>query len=330
MKEHVHDINDDLLVKYLLQETTPGESRQVEAWIAAGAANQQYFEHFKLIWDKSRVLAAQSTVDEEGAWHRFQQRVNNGRAMGSQGVVRSFNRRLYPWRVAAAVIITGALIAMIYFFSGRGGTDTPVTLATVNASQVDTLPDGSVITLNRHSSLSYAGAYNEKNRTVELKGEAFFSVAPNKKKPFIIHVNGITVTVTGTSFNIKTTGTKTEVIVETGTVQVSNSKQTVALTPKEKITVSHPDSTLAKEEVTDQLYKYYRDKTFVCDHTPLWKLVQVLNEAYDVNIVIESKEKKQLQWTTTLHNEPLDHILDLISKTFDMTVTPKDSLIILK
>jgi len=329
LKDHVHDINDDLLVKYLLQETTPGENRQVETWIAAAAANQRYFEHFKLIWDKSRVLAAQSTVDEEGAWQRFQQRVNNG-GNGSQGVVRSLNRRLSPLKVAALLIATISVVAMTYFFLRPADGALPVTLATVNASQVDTLPDGSVITLNRHSSLSYAGAFNKKGRTVDLKGEAFFNVKPNKNKPFIVHVNGVTVTVTGTSFNIKTTGTKTEVIVETGTVQVSNSRQIIALTPKEKIIVSHPDSTLTKEQVTDQLYKYYRDKTFVCDHTPLWKLVQVLNEAYDVNIVIESKEKKQLQWTTTLHNEPLDHILDLISKTFDVTVTPKDSLIILK
>ncbi len=322
-------MSDDLLVKYLLQETTPGESRQVETWIAAGAANQRYFEHFKLIWDKSRALAAQSRVDEEGAWQRFQQRVNNG-GNPSQGVVRSLNRRLSPLKVAALLIATVSVVATIYFFSRNTGTDVPVTLATVNSSQVDTLPDGSVITLNRHSSLSYAGAFNKKGRAVELKGEAFFSVKPNKNKPFVVHVNGVTVTVTGTSFNIKTTGTITEVIVETGTVQVSNSRQTIALTPKEKIIVSHPDSTLTKEGVTDQLYKYYRDKTFVCDHTPLWKVVQVLNEAYDVDIVIESKEKKQLPLTTTFHNEPLDRVLNIIAQTLDVTVVHENSRIILK
>lgn len=329
MKDYVHDINDDLLVKYLLQETTPGENRQVEAWIAAGTANQRYFEHFKLIWDKSRVLAAQSSIDEEGAWQRFQQRVNNG-GNTSQGVVRSLNRRLSPLKVAALLIATVSVVAMVYFFLRPADAGIPVTLATVNASQVDTLPDGSVITLNRHSSLSYAGAFNKKGRTVDLKGEAFFNVKPNKNKPFVVHVNGVTVTVTGTSFNIKTNGTKTEVIVETGTVQVSNSRQSIALTPKEKIIVSHPDSTLNKEQVTDQLYKYYRDKTFVCDHTPLWKVVQVLNEAYDVDIIIESKEKRQFPLTTTFHNEPLDNILNIIAQTLDVTVTHDNSRIILK
>lgn len=320
-------MSDDLLVKYLLRETTPGESRQVEAWIAARPDNQRYFEHFKLIWDSSRELAAQSTVNEGDAWHRFQQRVKQGNP--SQGRLRSMNRRLSAWQVAAMLVATTGIIAMIYFFAGNAGTDTPVMLAATNTSQVNTLPDGSVITLNKHSSLSYAGAYNKEKRTVELQGEAFFKVSPDKHKPFVVHVNGITVTVTGTSFNIKASGNTTEVIVETGSVQVSNSRQTIALAPKEKVVAVHPDSVLAKENVTDQLYSYYRDKVFVCDNTPLWKLVQVLNEAYDAHIVIESKEKRQLPLTAT-YDGSLDSILDIVAQTLDLTVTRDNSRIVLK
>ena len=321
-------MSDDLLVKYLLGEATAPESRQVEAWIAAGPGNLRYFEHFKLIWDSSRELAAKSTANEENAWQRFQQRVNTGNP-SSQGRVRSLNRWLSTWQVAAMLIATAGIITMIYFFAGNAGTGTPVVLAATNTSQVDTLPDGSVITLNKHSSLSYAGAYNKEKRTVELQGEAFFKVTPNKDKPFVVEVNGITVTVTGTSFNIKTNGKTTEVIVETGSVQVSNSRQTIALTPKEKVVVAPSDAVLAKENVTDQLYSYYRDKVFVCDNTPLWKLVQVLNEAYDAHIVIESKEKRQLPLTATYEGS-LDNILDIVAQTLDLTVTNDNSRIILK
>lgn len=322
-------MNDDLLVKYLLQEASPTENRQVEGWMAADAANRRYFEHFKMIWNKSRELAVRSTVDEESAWARFQQRVSAGNT-SSQGRVRSLNRGLSGWRIAAMLLLTGAIIAMIYYFNGNAGRSTPVTLATTNTSMVDTLPDGSVITLNRHSSLNYAGAFNKKNRTVELQGEAFFNVTPDKNKPFIVNVNGITVTVTGTSFNIKTQGTTTEVIVETGTVQVSNHKQTIALTPKEKVTVVHPDSALTKEQETDQLYSYYRNKIFVCDRTPLWKFVQVLNEAYDSHIVIESPEKRSEPYTATFIDQPLDSILNIMAPSMNLTITRTNSTIILK
>lgn len=321
-------MNDDLLVKYLLQEASAGERRQVEAWIAAGTANQRYFEHFKLIWDKSRELAVSSTVDEDQAWHRFQQRVIEGPS--SQGIVRSLNRGLGKWRIAAMLVGTAVIIAMVYFLAGNGLKGTPVTLAATEISQADTLPDGSVITLNKHSSITYAGRFNKDDRNVELQGEAFFHVTPNKNKPFIIHVNGITVKVVGTSFNIKTTGSKTEVIVESGIVQVSNSRQTIALTPKEKLSVAEPEATLTKEQVTDNLYQYYRSREFVCDHTPLWKLVQVLNEAYNANIIIENRDIRNLPLTATYHNESLDSILNLVSQTFDITVTRSNSEIILK
>ena len=320
-------MSDDLLVKYLLRETTPGEDRQVEAWIAETPGNQRYFDHFKLIWDSSRELAAQSTVSEEDAWQRFQNRVQTGNS-SETGKVRSMNQRISAWRVAAMLVATAGILAMIYYFSGN--SNMPVVLAAANTSEVDTLPDGSVVTLNKHSSLSYEGAYNKKERNVELNGEAFFKVAHNKSKPFVVHVNGLTVTVTGTSFNIKTVDGKTEVIVETGSVQVSNGRQTIALTPKQKVVTGGEADSLMKEGVTDQLYSYYRDKVFVCDNTPLWKLVEVLNEAYDANIVIESKEKRNLPLTATYNNESLDKVLELVAQTLELTVTPDNSRIILK
>lgn len=322
-------MNDDLLVRYLLGETSPAEGRAVEAWIQAAPANQRYYDHFKLIWERSRELAATSSVDPESAWQRFQQRVEDER-VAPRGLVRTMNKRLSSWQAAAMLTGLVAIVAMIYYFSQQVQGGEAVTLAATNASQVDTLPDGSEITLNKHSSLSYAGGYNDKKRTVALKGEAFFKIVPDKKKPFVVEANGVTVTVTGTSFNVRSVEGKTEVIVESGSVQVSNGRQTILLSPKEKVSLVHPDSTMMKEVNTDGLYRYYRDKTFVCDATPLWKLVQVLNEAYDVNIVIESKAKAQLPISTTFHNEPLDNILHVIALTLDVTVVRTNSQIVLK
>ncbi len=322
-------MNDDLLVKYLLRETSPAENRAVESWIQATPANQRYYDHFRLIWERSRELAATSTVDPDKAWQRFQQRVAEERRP-NRGIVRTMNRRLAGWQVAAMLTGVVAVVAMIYYFSQQVKSDDAVTLAATTASQVDTLPDGSVITLNKHSSLSYAGAYNEEKRTVALKGEAFFSVVPNKKKPFVVEANGVTVTVTGTSFNVRSVNGKTEVVVETGSVQVSNGHQTIVLSPKEKVSIAHPDSTMVKEAQTNVLYQYYRDKTFVCDETPLWKFIEVLNEAYDVHIVIDSKQVAGQPYTATFHNESLDNILYVIAETFHLSVERTNSRIVLK
>ena len=94
----------------------------------------------------------------------------------------------------------------------------------------------------------------------------------------------------GTSFNVKSSNGGTEVIVETGRVLVSRNKQTLLLLPGEKIFVENKNAELEKTVNTDRLYMYYRNHEIICDATPLWKLVQVLNEAYDTNIVIANRK----------------------------------------
>lgn len=184
----------------------------------------------------------------------------------------------------------------------------------------DTLPDGSMVTLNKTSSLSYPSAFEGKKRSVKLTGEAFFKVTPDKKKPFVIAVNDVEVTVVGTSFNIKTINGFTEVIVETGIVRVTRAGKTIELHPNERLQTNETD-TLGKETIKDKLYNYYSSKEFICDDTPLSKLVDILNQAYQSNIVIGRKELRDQRINITLKNESLDRVLELISETVNAKVT---------
>lgn len=336
MNAYLHDMNDDLLVKYLLGEASAGERAAVEQWVAEDIGNRRYFDHFRLIWEESKKLAATSTADENQAWQRFQQRVGV-HSSDQQAVVRTMHKKRNGWLRSAAVFVllagVASLIYLVWHLSGTGGTTTQVTVAAANVPKVDTLPDGSIITLNKKSSLTYPSAFKGTERPVQLKGEAFFRIKPDKNKPFVVHINDLTITVLGTSFNVKSVDGKTEVIVETGRVEVTRAQEIVQLKPREKIVVSQHDSAFTKEAVTDQLYKYYRTKEFVCENTPLWKLAEVLNEAYDVNIVIERKELRSLLIDAPFYDESIDKILEVIVETFPeykIQVSRKDKIIILK
>ena len=87
-----------------------------------------------------------------------------------------------------------------------------------------------------------------KQDNVSLKGEAFFNVTPNKKKPFIISVNDVQITVVGTSFNVKTINGNTEVVVETGIVKVTRAGKTVELKANEEVTVNAKDSVISQRK----------------------------------------------------------------------------------
>ncbi|MDH7462906.1 FecR domain-containing protein [Chitinophagaceae bacterium 26-R-25] len=328
MNTDLHDINDELLVKFLLGEASPAESISISQWIAASPNNEKYFNDFKLIWDNSLELAAKSTVDENAAWQRFQQMVTEKEESAKAPVV-SITRKNNWLRIAAIVfvIVTGAIS---YFIWQATKPAMQINIAATNATLNDTLPDGSLVTLNKNTTISYADNFKGKTRKIKLRGEAFFNVATDKDKPFIVNVNDITITVLGTSFNVKNNNGETEVIVESGLVRVEHAGKKVDLKPNERALINSNDTALQKDSSTDKLYNYYSSKQFVCDKTPLWKLVEKLNEAYDVNITIENPSLKSLPLTTTFNDESLDNVLKIISETLDVKVERNGNTIILK
>ena len=231
-------------------------------------------------------------------------------------------------RIAASVIIVlGIGILGYWIFNDRTKEMTVVAQQMV---VIDTLPDNSVVTVNKGSSISYLSKFKGETRQVSLKGEAFFNVTPNKKKPFIISVNDVQITVVGTSFNVKTVNGNTDVVVETGIVKVTRAGKTVELKANEEVVVNVKDSALTKEKVSDQLYKYYRTKEFICDDTPLWKLVEVINEAYNSHVVIGDPALKDMGITTTFNNESLEQVLNVISLTLNIKIIKEGDTIILQ
>jgi ferric-dicitrate binding protein FerR (iron transport regulator) len=291
----------------------------VSEWLVADEINRVYYNQLKKIWDDSRELASTTTIDENTAWKKFQQRIHPA----------PVRRIMFGWLgIAASVIIIVAIGLVAYWALSDQVRE--VTVLTQQTVLNDTLPDGSVVTVNKRSSISFPSKFKGETRQIKLKGEAFFNVKPNKDKPFIISVNDVQITVIGTSFNVKSINGNTEVVVETGMVRVTRAGKAVELRANEKVLVDAKDSVLAKDQVSDQLYNYYRTKEFVCNDTPLWKLVEVINEAYNSHIVIANPSLRDMPLTTTFHNESLEQVLNIISITFDIKVRKEGDTIILQ
>ncbi len=323
---------DELLVKYLLGETSADESRVAEQWINASRDNKRYYEHFRLIWEESRQLTVTQEIDENDAWARFQQRIRpQEQDTEANGNVIPFpvkkKRTALCAAAAVAILMFGTWIAYFYYETNANR----VTLASAEEVRIDTLPDGSVVTLNKNSSLAYARNFKGNVRAVTLKGEGFFNVAPDKSKPFEITVDDVTVRVVGTSFNVKNTRDKTEIIVETGIVTVAKRRNQVKLLPKQKAIVLKKDDAPVIEKNNDELYNFYRTQEFVCNNTPLHQLIDALNQAYNAKITISNPAIRNLPITTTFHRkDPLNLILGVIVETQNIQIEQKDGKILLK
>lgn len=309
-------MKEELLIRYIAGECNAQEHREVQQWAAEDKAHQKRLDALMFVWNSTEDIKHHTDIDAASSLLRLKDKAESRKGISETGS--------FSWVKIAAVLICviavgGLLFKYDHFWAGEQMQ------AITNENVEETLlADGSVVTLNKNSLLGYPESFKGNQRTVRLmKGEAFFKVTPDKHKPFLIDANRVTIKVVGTSFNVKLVQENTEVIVETGKVTVFAGGKSWSLLPGQKLLIGS-EGQLVKEGPADLLYQYYRSKVFAAKNTPLWRMVEVLNEAYQVNISIPDQNLRNLPLNTTFRNESLDDILNIIGQTFQLRIEKKD------
>ncbi|HLW20394.1 MAG TPA: FecR domain-containing protein [Cyclobacteriaceae bacterium] len=308
-------MNDLILIKYLLKETSTEENLLVERWLGTHPDHQKQYEQLQWVWKESKANLLSSTVDENLAWEKFKARSG-----------RTSKRVQFPvWLkgVAAvvAILMTGWVALSIMPHSGRAYYG-EVILEAEDNSREEKLLDGTVVTLNKNSRLSYSQKmFGGERHAHLLEGEAYFKVERDENKPFIIQVDNLTVRVLGTSFNVKKQGEYTDVILDEGFVSVKLGDQAMVLEPGQKVSANGTDKVLKKSPVDNNLYRYYLNNKFEAANIPLQQIIEALNDAYDAKISIASEELKSRRITTTLEYGALDQNLSVIQETLGISIS---------
>ncbi|MEJ5995757.1 FecR domain-containing protein [Pedobacter sp. Du54] len=299
-------MNDELLIKFLLNESSSEETDEVNRWLSLAKENPIYLAQLRKIWIESEKLKSTSKVDVEAAWTKFQDNVTVKPIVK----LKIWNTRL---RIVAMLALAVSSVALYAIFKSSGYTGINADNQVI--SQV--LPDGSKLMLNKFSHIEFANNF-KRNRSIRLdSGDVFFNVTKDKSNPFIIKVDKVEVEVVGTSFNVKHLKQQTEVVVETGIVKVSLGNQHLLLHKGEKVIIAKDALKFNKLPVNDQLYSYYRTNLFIADNTLLTELVATLNEAYGSNIVVDDSAKQETITTTLQYRKSLNENLELIRLTLD-------------
>lgn len=165
------------------------------------------------------------------------------------------------------------------------------------------LSDGSVVWLNADSRLTYPATFKRGPRRVKLEGEAYFEVAHNKSRPFLIAAAGLNTKVMGTSFDIKAypADKKEMVTVLTGIVEVSRSWEgenngergkTVSLKPDEQLTYDKLQGGFSKRVVANPADEIdWKEGGLVFNGTPMEEVILRLSRRYDLKLVVPGDMK---------------------------------------
>lgn len=241
----------------------------------------------------------------------------------------------------AATILMAALLCLAGYQLFENLTDgnriIEISAAATRVESV-TLPDGSLVSLNSNTHLSYPKKFGNKTREVTIEGEAFFEVKPNKEKPFIIHAGTAQVKVLGTSFNVRAYpgAREMEVIVRTGKVQVLTQKTAtkqnaeLILTPGDKGTLVHQSHALVKSTNENPNYIAWKTHELVFRATSLNEVIDNLENVYKVNIQLQDPQLGGQLLTAHFNNYSLDFILKVIETTFGLQTSQVDGKYILK
>jgi transmembrane sensor len=273
------------------------------------------------IWKGLRTMSDEKEINIDDAWNKVSSRIDTEAAAEVRKPARFLSMRSTFMRVAAAALILLGIGAATLYFVSTDSLSRKITVATGN-SQFNhvSLPDGSSIFMNRNSELTYRSNFGKHSRNVALTGEAYFEIAANPSKPFIIDAGKASVKVVGTSFNVITNNTDSavEVFVRTGKVMLSDNAGTQSLL-LEPGYVGIMDSKLAEKRLnSNPNYLAWQTRSLVYNGETLEVVFRDLKRVYNMEIIADDPAILNETWTTPIDNKPQETIIRLICATFNL------------
>lgn len=338
-----------LLVSLKLSgEATPEELAQLDLLVAQDPELKAQEQLLASIWH-TKQQASGVSKEEALSKHlvRLQQLQKTAEPQEAPPApVQGAAKRWY-W-LAAAALVFGCFAGVKYLYNANGYTSDPLAshVYTVKPGQrmKIQLPDGTGVWLNAGSKMSYAGDFKGEKREVQLSGEAFFDVAADKNRPFIIHTHTIDLRVLGTAFNIRSyeDERETEAALVRGAVEVTlrnDPGKKIILKPKEKIlvnscrndsavyTLTGPKSTEESPLIVLSKIRYWgRDSSnnlesawvknrLVFDKETLDNIAGKIERWYNVQINITDSGLNEATYTGVFENEKLEEVLEALRLT---------------
>jgi ferric-dicitrate binding protein FerR (iron transport regulator) len=274
----------------------------------------RYLESQK-IWDATPVILEEADANE--AWLRFAQKLKKSEpSKRNKSSYRAF------LRIAAALLLFGVigLIAnRLYLYNPD-----VIIYTAANERKDISLPDGSKIILNSSSSVKYKKKFNNETRDIFLQGEAFFDVAKNPERPFIITTADSRTEVLGTSFNLKENTKSGSVVltVSTGKVKFTSTKtgEFKVLTAGEAAIVS--DGEVSETEL-DLNSIAWVSKKMVFRDAPMKQVISTIQDYFKVEINVSDTNINNCHFTAEFDSPKLTDVLDVLSRSLQLTYTIK-------
>lgn len=179
------------------------------------------------------------------------------------------------------------------------------------------LSDGTIVWLNSATTLGFPFSFTGNTREISINGEAYLQVAPDTRKPFIVHTPRGAVKVLGTAFNINTydSGVVRVALVE-GAIQLKAGTEQVTIRPGTEAVYTDGVQHITVQEFDSEEVLSWRQGIHYFHNTTVQAICNVFPRWYGINIIIDDQRLSDNRFTGILNrNEPLENFLRTLKAT---------------
>jgi transmembrane sensor len=325
----------ELFERYLRRDLPTAEVEELVSLLGQADAEDALTEPMRRLWEGMRSKSVEHKVDWDRMYRRVSQ-VEDGLAHAQGGGSR--RGEVWRWRALAAAFLGLAGLAGYWSIAYRprvadkglspavstgavvkaGGVTKGVVSAwqTADNKKIIHLPDGSMVILNRHSSLRYAATGGSGVREVTLDGEAYFDIVHRPDDAFLVRTGKIVTRVLGTAFNIRAYSTETsiQVTVDHGKVQVlKGASNMVLLSDKEQMRYEPGSESYHEQRVSLKPVMAWKPVEISFDDITMEEAAKRIGERFKVGFKFVNPVLKECRITATFYMEDdLDQIMTVI------------------
>lgn len=303
---------DEQIIRYLQGELNARDSAEFRKLLQEDKLAKEEFISMQNLY--ALALLSSSPMDRKEGQRNFQSFFQQIK----RNTLKKAIRNVLKYAAIAIVLIASTIWATLYF--SENAREVTVNKLYVPAGQRAqlTLQDGTEVWLNAQSTLTYPSQFSGRTRKVTVLGEAYFNVAKNRKKPFVVTTQHIEMKVLGTQFNVysypETGYIQTDLVEGALKVYAKQSPQTcVTLKPNEQVTIK--DGKMSIDHITDSDYFLWKDGIYTFNNERLLDIIEKLQLYFDVKIVVKDPGIFNVRYTGKFRQrDGIDEILRIIQK----------------
>jgi transmembrane sensor len=307
MSEEIHR----LLGRYFSGEATVEEKDEVRAW---ASGNEEEFHQLEVFWTSAGSQEA-PPFDTQAAWLKVDSRLSSAIPLRA---------RVVPFRKWLAVVAAAACILLVAGIWWINRAPEVLTRTAIAALETIIMEDGTTVKLRKGSTVSYPAHFKGSERLVKLQGIAFFEVAHDAAKPFVIDAAEARVQVVGTSFSVATRPGEVELIVRTGRVKFSSasdpSRSGLVIAGERALLNA---SGLLKSVNSQSEFSSWTSGSLRFSNTPLPQVAQAVSDFYGVRVKINSTDSISIsseKVTASFTNQDLPSVIEELEQITSLPI----------